>query len=116
MKPTKYLLGFGTLALGLAMAAPARHVTISSPTWVNGNELKPGDYRVEVEGDKVKIEGKDNTIEVPGSLQTSEQKYSVTSLRSEAVNGKQQLQEIDFGGTKTSILFKSGSGGAGGTE
>jgi hypothetical protein len=112
MKHTKYLLAFGTFALGVAMAAANYHVTISTPSWVNGNELKPGDYRVQIEGDKVLITGQRNSIEVPGTVQTSAKKYSDTALHSDNVNGKQQLEEIDFGGTKTSILFKSESGGA----
>ena len=101
MKHTTYLLAFGTFALGLAMAAANYHLKISTPTWVNGNELQPGDYRVQVQGDKVTIEGQNNSIEVPGTVQTSAQKFPATSLRSDDVNGKQQLEEIDFGGTKT---------------
>jgi hypothetical protein len=114
MKHNKYLLAFGTFALGIAMAATGHRVVISNPTWVNGNELKPGEYRVEVQGDKVMITGQNNSIEVPGTLQTDGKKYSDTALRSETVNGKQQLEEIDLGGTKTSIHFKNGTGGAGG--
>jgi len=116
MKHTNYLLAFGTFALGVAVAAANYHVTISTPTWVNGNELTPGDYRVEIEGDKVVIAGQHDSIEVPGTVQTSAKKYSDTALRSDNVNGKQQLEEIDFGGTKTSILFKAGSGSAGGGQ
>ncbi len=116
MKHTTYLLAFGTFALGLAMAASNYHLKISTPTWVNGNELQPGDYRVQVQGDKVTIAGENNSIEVPGTVQTGTQKFPATSLRSDDVNGKQQLEEIDFGGTKTSILFKAGAAGAGGAQ
>ncbi|HXR35928.1 MAG TPA: hypothetical protein VN754_08275 [Candidatus Binataceae bacterium] len=116
MKHTTYLLAFGTFALGLAMAASNYHLKISNPTWVNGTELQPGDYRVQVQGDKVRIAGQNNSIEVPSTVQTSAQKFPATSIRSDDVNGKLQLQEIDFGGTKTSILFKAGTGGAGGAQ
>jgi hypothetical protein len=114
MQHTKYLLAFGTFALSVAMAATGYRVTISNPTWVNGNELKPGEYRVQVEGDKIMFTGQHNSIEVPGTVQTSDKKYSDTALRSDTVNGKQQLEEIDLGGTKTSLHFKNGAGGAGG--
>jgi hypothetical protein len=116
MRYTKTVLAFGTFALGLAMAASSHHVTIFHPTWLNGNELKPGDYRVEVDGNKATITGNKTTIEVPATVSESTQKYPTTSFRLENVNGKQQLEEIQFGGTKTSILFGGPSAVAGGSE
>jgi len=114
MKPMKYLLTSGTLALGMALAASGYHLTINSPTWVNGNELKPGDYRVQVESNKVMITGRDTSVEAPAKIQSAARKHSSTSLTTDEVNGKRQLEEIDFGGSKTSIVFKNGPAGAGG--
>jgi len=116
MKLTKYLLASGLFTLGAAMAASNYHLTITTPTWVNGNELKPGDYRVQVESDKVMITGRDTSVEAPAKVNTVDKKYSVTSMRSSDVSGQHQLEEIDFGGSKTSIVFKGGSNGAGGSE
>jgi len=106
---TKTTLAFGSLALGIAVAASSHGMTISNPTWVEGHELKPGDYRVEIEDHNARIKGPDTSIEVPATVHTATEKYPTTSFRTEAVNGKQQLEEIQFGGTKTSIVFKAGS-------
>jgi len=116
MSFTKTALAFGTCALGLMMAASSYHVTISNPTWVAGNELKPGDYRVEIQDGKAMFKEGKTTVEVPAKLATADKKYPTTATRSDDVNGKQQLQEIQLGGTKTSILFNTGSTGAGGSE
>jgi hypothetical protein len=114
MKSIKYLLASGTIALGMAVAASGYHLTISNPTWVNGNELKPGDYRVQVEGDKVMIKNRDTDVETSAKMQTADKKFPVTSVRSDNVNGQQQLKEIDFGGSKTAIVFQAGPNGASG--
>ena len=116
MSCTKAILAFGTFALGLAMAASTHHVTITSPTWLNGTELKPGDYRVQLEGNKATIRGKETNIEVPATVSEAAHKYPTTSFRSDNINGKQQLEEIQFGGTKTKIVLGGQSSGAGGSE
>jgi len=116
MKLTKYLLASGLFTLGAAMAASNYHLKITTPTWVNGNELKPGDYRVQVESDKVMITGRDTNVEAPAKINTAEKKFSVTSTRSSDASGQHQLEEIDFGGSKTSVVLKSGSNGVGGSE
>lgn len=109
----KYLLASITFALGIAAAASSYHVTINSPAWINGNELKPGDYRVQVDGNKVMITGHNASVEAQAKVENAGKKYSATSLRTDEVNGRRQLEEIDFGGSKTSIVFQ-GSAGAGG--
>jgi hypothetical protein len=106
MNYTKSVLAFGTFALGLAMAASHHNVTFANPTWVEGHQLQPGEYRVEIEGDKALIKGSQTTIEVPAKVETSAEKYDITSSRSQDINGKHQLEEIQFGGTKTRILFE----------
>jgi len=115
MKFAKFGLMFATFALGLIFAA-GHQMVISGPTWVNGKELQPGDYKLQVQGNSVTIQGHDTSIQVPAEIQTSAAKHPYTSFRSEHINGKQQLEEVDLGGTKTTILFKSGSSGSAGGE
>lgn len=83
---------------------------------MNGKELKPGDYKLQVQGNSVTIKGHETSIQVPAEIQTSAAKHPYTSFRSENVNGRQQLEEVDVGGTKTTILFKTGSSGSAGGE
>ena len=114
MSHLKYLVALGSLAFGVAFAASSYHVTVSDPLWVNGKQLQPGDYRVQLETGKVMITGHNSKVEVPAQIQTAAAKHRVTALQSEDVNGKQQLERIDVGGTKTSIILKSGSTAASG--
>jgi hypothetical protein len=89
---------------------------ISGPTWVNGKELKPGDYQLPVQGNSAIIRGHETSLQVPAEIQTSAAKHPHTSFRGENINGQHQLEEVDVGGTKTTILFKSGSSGSAGGE
>jgi hypothetical protein len=109
---SKLSLTFATLALGFASAANAYHLKISDPTWVGGNELKPGDYKVDVESGKAVIKQGKLSVEVPATVRTSDTKYPATATVTESVNGKTQLDEIQFGGTTTRLVFRSGPAGA----
>ena|SRR5579872_1312982 len=111
MRFAKFGLVFTTFALSLVFAAGYQMI-ITSPTWLNGKELTPGDYKLEVQGNSVIIKGHEISIQVPAEVQTSTAKHPYTSFRSNNINGKQQLEEVDVGGTKTTILFKTGSSGS----
>ncbi|MBZ5609658.1 MAG: hypothetical protein LAP38_15465 [Acidobacteriia bacterium] len=116
MQFSRLMLAFGTLALGLASAAASYHMTISSPAWVGGKQLQPGEYKVQLEGNQAVIKGDQDTVQVPAKMETAKDKYSETEIRTSNVNGKRQIEEIRFGGTKASIVFSSVSAGAGGSE
>ena len=59
-------------------------------------------------GNSVTIQGQETSIQVPAEIQTSAAKHPYTSFRSEDINGKQQLEEVDLGGTKTTIRLQIG--------
>lgn len=95
------LLGFASIALAVASAASSYKVTFYQPVMVNGSELKPGDYKVEVK-DKMAVisQGKSST-EAPVTVQNDNQKFNRTAVR---LNGN-QVEEIRIGGTNTRIVF-----------
>jgi hypothetical protein len=93
-------------ALALTALGASYHVTISDPTWVGSNQLMPGDYTVEVQGDKAVMKSGKNVVEVPAKVETETSKYPVTSLHSTTAGGKNTLEEIWVGGTKTKIVLK----------
>jgi hypothetical protein len=109
MKLTKMLICASTLALGIASAASGYKVNLPNKMWVGSTELKAGDYRVEVTGNKAVFKMGKETIEVPATLQTSSSKFAETEL--DATQDK--LKEIHVGGTTSKIVFSSG--GAPGT-
>ncbi len=105
MKRFKLALALSVFALGVASAS-THHVTVSSTEYLNGTQLKPGDYNITVQGDKAILKNGKTVIEAPAKVETEAQKFDETSLRSEDINGKSTLEEIRLGGTHTKIVFE----------
>jgi hypothetical protein len=107
----KFVLLFSTLALVVASAAEnTYHFTLQEPASVNGAILKPGDYKIQVEGDKAILKsGKKTVMETPAKLETAEHKYSATAVDLDNVNTTPRINEIQIGGTKTRIVFSNGT-------
>ena len=105
----KLMFAFAAVALTTASAATKYNVTLFQPTMVNGTELKPGDYKVEVEGDKAVFKQGKTLFETPVHVQDSGEKNRTNTAR--YVQGT-KLQEIRLGGTRTKLVFE----GAGSTD
>jgi len=103
MKLTKMLICASTLALGIASAASGYKVNLPNKMWVGTTELKAGDYRVEVTGNKAVFKMGKQTVEVPATLQTGTAKYAETELDA----SQDKLKEIHVGGTTSKIVFTS---------
>jgi len=102
----KILFAFATVALAAASAASNTfHVNIDQPTWVGGTQLKPGDYKVEIEGDKAVMKIGKNVIEVPAKIENADKKFDTTTTRVTTVNNRQSLKEIRVGGSTMRVLF-----------
>jgi hypothetical protein len=112
MKFTKLMFAVATLGLGVASAASSYSVKFYNDMWVGGTELKAGDYKVELQGDKAVFKTGKNVIEVPAALAASDKKYDFTSL----VSVDKKLHEIDLGGTKSKIVFNSDVQSASGSK
>ena len=107
MKMSKLMLSFGTLALAIASAASSYHFSIFEPSFVAGQELKPGDYKIEVNGDKALIKAGKQTVEAAVKVQDGTEKFPETSVRYANSNGKMMVQEIRLGGTHTKLVFNN---------
>jgi len=96
---------------GLAIASAAQHrVTLFEEAVLNGATLKPGDYRLVIEGDKAVLTRGKQKIEAPVSVEKADSKYATTSVRYTTGNsGSSRIQEIRVGGTDTKIIFDSGA-------
>jgi hypothetical protein len=93
----------GVLALGVASAESYR-VKLLQPSVVRGTELKPGEYRVNVENDKATITGGSQTLEAPVKVENSDTKFTKTSVR---YTDEKTVSEIRVGGTKTKLVFNN---------
>jgi len=103
MKSLKMMFGIGVLALGVASAASAYKVTLYQPLMIGTTELKAGEYKVEMQGDKAMFTMGKSTVEVPATMGTNEKKFSSNAV---TTDGK-QIVEIDFGGTTAKMIFGS---------
>jgi hypothetical protein len=96
-----FLLGFASIALAVASAASSYNVTFYQPVMVNGSELKPGDYKLELKDKTAVLKQGKTEAEAPVKIENDAQKYQRTAVR---LNGM-QVEEIRIGGTSTRIVF-----------
>ena len=91
---------------GMAMAAGKTYnVKLFDPAMVANTELKPGEYRVEVNDQTAVIKSGKINKEAPVKVETSDSKYDTTTVRLSS-GAKPQIQEIRIGGTRTKLVFK----------
>jgi len=103
-KTMKFFALFLTFAL-LTASAASYTVTIFQPSQFGGKELKPGEYKLVVENDKVVIQKGKEKVEQTAKVETADSKFASTSVRYSDQNGKMKVQEIRLGGTTTKLVF-----------
>ncbi len=100
----KLILAFLLLALAVA-SAKTYSVTLFQPTVVAGTELKAGDYKINLENDKVVISNGKSSVESAVKVEQNNSKFNSTSVRYASGEGKNRVQEIRLGGTKLKLVF-----------
>ena len=106
MNISKLMLTFGTLALAVASAADTYKVSLHETTVLAGKQIKPGDYKIEVNGDRAVIkDGKKDVAESTVKVETGNEKFQATRVRYDNGDGKYHLREIHLGGTHTKLVF-----------
>jgi hypothetical protein len=98
---TKYLFCISTLALSIASAATPYDITLLDTVSVGKTELKAGDYKVEMQGDRAVFTAGMKTFTIPATLGKSDQPFVSTVFISQHA----KLKEIDLGGTQDKIVF-----------
>ncbi len=68
-------------------------------------QLEPGDYKLDLDGSKVVISNGKKSAAADVKVETSDKKFSATSVRYQNGDGNYHVQEIRLGGTKTKIVF-----------
>ena len=102
----KIMLAVATFALTAFAASNTFHVTFDEAAWINGTQVKAGDYKLQVEGDKAVLKSGKTVIEAPAKLETAEHKFDTTGV---VMDSKGKVQEIQIGGTKDRIVFAPAS-------
>jgi hypothetical protein len=95
---------FAIVSLGVA-AAETYKVTLFQPTVVQGKELKPGQYKLDLKNNTLVIANGKDSVETTVKVETNAQKFSSTSVRYATAEGKYSIQEIRLGGTKTRLIL-----------
>ncbi len=94
-----------SMVLGLAIASAKTYtLTLFQPSVLNGTEMKAGEYKLDLNGDKIVIRGNKQKVEANVQVVTNDQKYSSTSVRYGNRDGKYRIQEIRIGGTNTKLV------------
>lgn len=93
------------LAMGTIVQAATYHITLLKPSLVAGKELKPGDYKIEVDNDKAVISHGKLSVETKVKTEASDKKYDSTTVRYVIEGDKYKMQEIGIGGTKTKLVI-----------
>lgn len=107
MKLSRLLLSFSTLALAIASAASSYHFSLFQKSVVAGKELQPGDYKIQLDGNKAIIKAGKQSVEAAVKVENGTEKFSETSVRYTTADGKMTVQEIRLGGTSTKLVFNN---------
>jgi hypothetical protein len=102
----KIMFAVATFALTALAASNTFHVTFDDAAWINGTQLKAGDYKVQVEGNKATIKSGKTVVEAPAKLETADHKFQSTGV---VLDSKNKVQEIQIGGTNERIVFQAAS-------
>jgi hypothetical protein len=98
-------VGALTLAsLGIA-SAKTYDITLDHATKAGANELKPGDYKLKVEGSQAVITGQQDatSVSVPVKVETSDKKFAYTTVETTNQSGMDTIRAIDLGGSNTRL-------------
>ncbi len=99
-------LAFAFLVLALTVACAKTYwVTFYQPSVVAGIELKAGDYRLDLNGDKVTLKNGKHVAQSSVKVEENGEKYSRTSVRYQNGDGKYIVQEIRLGNTNLKLVF-----------
>lgn len=104
MKKLFATVAIAVLAVSMA-SAKTYNVTLFQPSVVGETELKPGDYKLEIIADKVRITNGRHTSESAVKVETSDTKFRSTTVRYRNGDGKYRVQEIRLAGTSTKLVF-----------
>jgi len=88
-----------------ATAAQTYKVTLFQPTVVQGQELKPGEYKLDLKDTTLVIASGKTSVEAKVSVEKCDEKFNTTTIRYATAGGKYSIQEIRLGGTKTKLVL-----------
>jgi len=103
---TAFLGALGLASLGIA-GARSYDITLSSRAMAGSTELKPGVYKVKVEGSQAVFTDVESSKSwtAPVKIENSGTKFGATTMASETKGDMDHIQEIDLGGSNIRLEF-----------
>jgi hypothetical protein len=95
-------LAFAALALA---GVKTYTMDLYAPAMLGATELKAGEYRIQVDGDKVTVRAGKTAAEAAVKVETAASKCSATSVRLAESGGARRITEICLGGTTTRLVL-----------
>ncbi len=93
------------LTIGLAMASAKSYtVNIFEPAVLAGQELKAGEYKLELTGNKMTLKAGKQVAESNVTVENLPSPNPTTSMKMDTTAGKPQIKEIRLGGTKMKLV------------
>jgi hypothetical protein len=99
--------------MGAVGYAATYHVTLLKPTVISGQELKPGDYKLEVNSETAVLSRGKQSVEAKVKTESTDKKYNSTTVKYSKDGDKYKLEEICIGGSKTKLIVHQGGSAAG---
>jgi hypothetical protein len=104
----KSLLFVGVLAIFTLSVAAAKTygITFTSTSKVGTLQLKAGDYRLQVDGNKITfIDAKRKSFTTDGKVENSDKSFGFTRMDSSTEGDTTVVKDIEVGGSKLKIDF-----------
>ncbi|MBI3207831.1 MAG: hypothetical protein HYZ37_02895 [Candidatus Solibacter usitatus] len=102
----RIILSLAVFALATSLGAADLKVNLETNAVVAGKDLKAGNYKLELDGDKALLKNGKASAEADVRVEEARAKYAKTTTCCLSTDGKLHLKEIRVGGTNTRILFK----------
>lgn len=104
LKKMFFLAAILLLSLSVA-SAKTFTMKLHQPSMVEGKELKPGNYKVELADGAITITNGRETVESAVKTEETTERFASTSVRYTDDGGKMKIREIRVGGTNTKVVF-----------
>jgi hypothetical protein len=102
----KYLGLFALLGASLA-SAKTYHFTVLDPSQAGAAQLKPGDYRVKVEGSQAILQdNRGHEIAATAKIETMDHKAHDTIVSSSNADGQRHINSVEFAGSHEKVVFE----------
>ena len=95
------------LVAGLIVSAKTYTFSVDRTTQIGTAELKPGEYKVKVDGTQVLLlDGRGHQIETAAKVEPSDHKFMATAVTISTQDGGSKILAIELGGSTTKVVFE----------